>query len=106
MLVTRRGKPGAIRRTHWITALVSAPLLALFAFTAVQMAHRTAAVLPAINALHRSRVVAPFASAALLILTATGIVLWFNGRDRRTGAALLTFGALVSGGLILWMRAG
>jgi hypothetical protein len=104
MLVTRRGKPGAIRRTHWIAALVSAPLLALFAATAVQMAHRAQTVLPALNALHRSRALAPFASLALLILTATGLCLWRQSRDRRVGAALLAFGAVVSGGLLLWMR--
>jgi hypothetical protein len=102
MLWTRR--PG--KRTHWWAALVSLPVLAIFAVTAVQMAHRkwTAALRP-LNALHRSHAFAPVASVMLVVLAATGLWLWLTGRDRRTGGVLLTLGAAISGGLMLWMRA-
>src|SRR5690349_5662013 len=56
MALTRRGKPGLMRRIHWIAALPALPVLALFAITAVLTAHRrwiaSGAVFRALNAIH------------------------------------------------------
>jgi hypothetical protein len=112
MLATRRGRQGKLRRTHWWTALPALPVLTIFAATAIQMAHRSwwtaGPVWRALNAIHRARGLAPAPLASLLlpVLVATGLCLWLEGPNRRAGAALLAVGALVSGGLIVWMRAG
>jgi hypothetical protein len=113
MLATRRGRGSAIRRTHWITALIALPILAIFAVSAVQMAHRTwwtvGPVLRTLARWHRARGLAPapFAGALLLLLAATGFCLWLQSRrDRIAGAILLALGTVLLGGLIVWMRAG
>jgi len=110
MALTRRATKGTTRSIHRIAALFSIPVLAIFAASAVQMAHRTwwsaGPVTRALNAIHRARgfALAPVAATLLLVLAASGLWLWFQ--DRRPGVALAGVGALVSGGLILWMRAG
>jgi hypothetical protein len=113
MLATRRGRGGVVRRTHWITALIALPVLAIFAVSAVQMAHRTwwtvGPVLRAFARWHRARGLAqaPFAGVLLVLLAATGFCLWLQSRrDRIAGAILLALGTVLSGGLIVWMRAG
>jgi hypothetical protein len=113
MLVTRRGRGGTIRRTHWIVAWIALPVLAVFAVSAVQMAHRTwwtvGPVLRALALLHRARGLAPapFAGALLLLVAATGFCLWLQSRrDRLAGAIVLALGAVLSGGLMVWMRVG
>jgi hypothetical protein len=113
MLVTRRGRGGALRRTHWLVALIALPILVIFAVSAIQMAHRlwwtAGPVLRAFALLHRTRGLAPapVAGALLLLLAATGFSLWLQSRrDRFAGAVLLALGASLSGGLIVWMRVG
>jgi len=108
MVAKRRGRPGMARRTHWIAAWTALPVLAIFAFTAVQMSHRGWwAPIAALNALHRARGgwLAPLASVQLMVLGATGFYLWFrSSADRRTGAIVLAAGTLAAGGLIVSMR--
>jgi hypothetical protein len=113
MLVTRRGRGGALRRTHWLVALIALPILVIFAVSAIQMAHRlwwtAGPVLRGFALLHRTRGLAPapVAGALLLLLAATGFSLWLQSRrDRFAGAVLLALGASLSGGLIVWMRVG
>ena len=112
MFATRRRQAGLARRIHWSTALPVIPLVALFALTAVLMAHRnwwTAGPLTReLFSWHRSRgmPLAPLTGVLLLVMAATGLYLWLCGRDRRIGAALLAIGTIVSGGLIFWMRGG
>ena len=112
LAVTRRWRPGAIRRTHWLTAIVALPVLTVFAVSAIHLAHRSwwtaGPVSRTLASLHQGRggALPPVATALLPILAATGLVLWYRGRDRRAGAVLLVVGALVSGGLLVWMRGG
>jgi hypothetical protein len=106
LAATRRWKPGAIRRTHWIGGLLGLPVLAIFAVSAIQMAHRAWRIPKSLNSLHRGFVLPPLATALLLTLATTGLLLWYRGRDRRLGAVLLAAGTLISGGLLVWMRGG
>jgi len=113
MLLTRRGPRGWLRRTHWIVGLVALPVLSVFVVSAVQLAHRTwlstGPVLRSLHSLHRGRgfALAPVAAVILLVLAATGVCLWFQTRrSHPVATALLALGTAVSGGLILWMRAG
>jgi hypothetical protein len=112
LAVTRRWRPGAVRRTHWTAALIALPVLAIFAASAIQLAHRSwctaGPVARTLASLHRGRGVAlpQLAAVLLVILAATGLVLWYRGRDHRLGAVLLAAGTLVSGGLLVWMRGG
>ena len=113
MAVSRRGRGGVLRRTHWIAAWVALPVLAIFAVSAVQMAHRSwwtvGPVLRTLAVWHRARGLAPapLASALIFLLAATGLCLWAQSRrDRLTRAIVLGLGTLLSGGLIVWMRAG
>jgi hypothetical protein len=110
MALKRRGKPGILRRAHWIVAWSALPVLTIFSVTAIQMAHRTwFPALSALDLLHRERGgwMAPVASGQLLLLGATGLWLWFRaGGSRRAGTAALTFGVVVAGGLIAAMRWG
>jgi hypothetical protein len=103
LAVTRRWRPGAIRRTHWVTAIAGMPVLTIFAVSAIQMAHRAWAIPKTLNALHRGGILPPVATVLLVVLAGTGLMLW---RDRRLGAVLLAAGALISGGLLVWMRGG
>jgi len=111
LLIARRWQAGALRRTHWIAGLIALPVLAFFAASAVQMAHRTwwtaGALWKSLAVMHRARGVAPpLATVLLLGLITTGVCLWYRERNRRAGAVLLTASAVVSGGLIVWMRGG
>src|SRR5262249_5335219 len=111
LLIARRRRAGALRRTHWIAGLIALPLLAFFAASAVQMAHRTwwtaNALWKSLAAMHRARGVAPpLATVLLLVLIATGVCLWYRGRDRRAGAVLLAGGRVMWGGLIVGRRGG
>jgi hypothetical protein len=104
---------GTVRRIHWVTGILAVPVLAIFTASAIQMAHRTWWWRPSIvwNLLagwHRGRgmgVVLPSAGTlVLLTLAATGLVLWYRGRERRVGSFILGAGAVLSGGLFVWMR--
>jgi hypothetical protein len=107
----RRGTRGTLRRVHRYTALGALGLVAVYEISAVQMAHRAwlkaGPVLGAFNRIHRMRGVgfSPLLGAALVVLGATGLWLWWKlQRDRRVGAGLLAFGIIMAGGLICWMR--
>jgi hypothetical protein len=110
LAVTRRWRPGAIRRAHWIAALAGLPVLAILSASAIQLAHRTwwtaGPFSRTLAVLHRGSgsVLPPIATVILLSLGATGLVLWYRGRDRRLGGLLLAAGTVVSGGLLVWMR--
>jgi hypothetical protein len=107
LAITRRWRPGAIRRTHWIAGIVAVPVLAIFTASAIQMAHRTWWIASRrLNSLHRGFALPPLATALLLTLAATGIVLWYRGGDRRPGTIVLAAATLISGGLLIWMRNG
>jgi hypothetical protein len=112
LAVTRRWRPGIIRRTHWLTAIVALPVLTIFAVSAIQLTHRSwwaaGPFSRMLASLHRGRSggLPPVATALLPFLAATGMVLWYRGRDRGPGAVLLAVGALVSGGLLVWIRGG
>ena len=112
LLIARRWRTGVLRRTHWIAGLIGLPVLAIFAASAIQMTHRTwwtaGAFWKSLAAMHRARGVAlpPLATVLLVVLIASGVCLWYRGRDRRTGAVLLAASALMSGGLLVWMRGG
>jgi hypothetical protein len=110
LIVTRRGRRGALRRTHWISALTALPVLAIFTASAIQLAHHTwwksDPFWRALSSLHRGHALPPIASTLLVTLAATGLMLWYQGRDRRLGGIVLAAGTLVSGGLLLWMRNG
>ena len=106
----RRAARGTLRRVHRYTALGAMALVAVYQVSAIQMEHRTwlraGPVLSALNRIHRMRGggLAPLLGAALLVLGATGLWLWWRlGRERRLGALLLTAGIFL-GGLICWMR--
>ena len=109
----RRGTGGTLRRVHRYTALGALAPLAVYQISAVQMAHRgwlnAGPVLGALDRIHRLRGIgfSPLLGAALVVLGATGLCLWWKlGRERRLGAVLLAFGLMVAGGLICWMRLG
>jgi len=108
LAITRRWRPGALRRTHWIAGIVALPVIAIFAASAIQMAHRTwwtaGPFWRTLASIHRGRVLPPLATVLLLTLAATGVVLWTRGRDRRLGAIVLATATLFSGGLLVWMR--
>jgi hypothetical protein len=107
LAIMRRWRRGAIRSTHWIAGIAAVPVLAIFTASAIQMAHRT--WWPSwrlLMALHRGSKLPPIATALLLTLAATGIVLWYRGRDHRPGTIVLGAATLISGGLLVWMRNG
>jgi hypothetical protein len=110
LAVTRRWRPGAMRRTHWVAGLIALPVLTTFAASAIQMAHRTwwtaGPFWRAMARLHRAGALPPLATVLLLTLAATGVVLWTRGRDRLIGAVLLAAATLFSGGLLVWMSGG
>jgi hypothetical protein len=117
MRTRRRQK---IRTIHLWTALFCLPFLAVYAVTAVQMAHRTwfsnAGLMGALNRMHRMQglwrafpwiAAVGFVSLGLLALGATGLWLWFqNHRERWIGGALLASGIALAATLIVSMRAG
>jgi hypothetical protein len=112
LLVRRRFRPGTGRRIHWFSGLIALPVLAVFVASAIQMAHRhwwtPSPVWRTLASLHRARGIAlpPLASLLIVALAASGLYLWYRGRDRRMGALVLAGGAVFGGLLIVWMRAG
>jgi hypothetical protein len=106
LAIERRWLRGAIRRTHWITALAAVPVLGIFVVSALHLAHRSWPIPVLLLRLHRGVKLPPVATVLLVMLAVTGIVLWWRGRDRRAGAVVLAAATLVSGGLVLWMRGG
>jgi hypothetical protein len=107
LAIRRRWRPGTIRRIHWIAALAGVPVLAIFALSAVQLAHRTWwTTNRALSSLHRGIVLPPVAALLLVTAAGSGVILWYRGRERRLGAVILAVGTLVSGGLLVWMRGG
>jgi len=105
----RRGASGVARRTHRWTAMGALAPIVVYEVSAVQMAHRTWLPVTVLNQIHRMRGVSfsPVLGAGILVLCATGLLLWWQlRRDRRVGAAMLAAGCLVGGGLMWWMRMG
>ena len=103
----RRGTHGRPRRVHRWLGLGSLALVAIYEVSAIAMAHRTWFHADALNRLHRLRGsgLSALLGVALLTLAATGLILWWRmPRERRAGAAVLAFGVLFAGGLIIWMR--
>jgi uncharacterized iron-regulated membrane protein len=121
----RRGTPlsadgsGTARRVHRYAALGALGPLVVYEISAIGMAHRawmqagaglgavSGTVIGALSRIHRMRGagLAPLLGAALLVLGATGLWLWWKARrGRRVGAVLLSAGILFAGGLICWMR--
>jgi hypothetical protein len=109
----RRVPYSTARRVHRYTALGALPLVAVYEISAVALAHRTwlkaGPVLGVFHRIHRMLGFgfSPLLGAALLVLGATGLWLWWKlHRERPVGAALFGFGFFLAGGLIWWMRTG
>ena len=101
-----RGTRGTMRRVHRYTAWIALALLAIYETSAIQMAHRALPAITALNRLHRTQGILPaLMGAALLVLSASGLYLWWRmPRERRTGALALAAGALFAATLLIWMR--
>jgi len=108
--LSRRGATGGLRRVHRYTALAMFALLAIYGVSAVHMAHRTWwPALAWMDKVHRMRRLsfAPVLGAGLVVLAASGVVLWWTlRRDRRVGAVLLALGCAMMIVLAAWMRMG
>ena len=105
----RRGTGGTARRAHRWTAMTAMALIAVYEASAVQMAHRTWLPATLLTRMHRMRGLsfAPPLGVAILVLCATGLMLWWQlRRERAVGALLLAAGGVIGGGLIWWMRMG
>ena len=124
-LTTRPRRRNRIRSVHFYVAVCCLPFLAMYGITAVRMAHRAwfggwsgvaAGFMETLDRMHRLPVawrgypwvVLPgLVSLGLLTIGVTGLCLWFQKRtERMTGGAMLAFGAVMAGALIVWMRAG
>ena len=105
----RRGAGGKVRRTHRYTAMGTLALIAVYEVSAVQMAHRAWMPATVLNQIHRMRGVSfsPLLGMGIVVLCATGVLLWWQLRmDRRVGLGLLGCGCTLATGLIWWMRMG
>jgi PepSY-associated TM region len=109
--LSRRSAKGGWRRAHRYTALAIFALLAIYGVSAVHMAHRTwvkaGPALSWLDKVHRMRGVsfAPVLGVGLVVLSASGMVLWWMlRRDRRAGVLLLALGCAIAIILAAWMR--
>lgn len=120
-LTTRPRRRQWIRGVHFCTAACCLPFLVLYGITAVRMAHRAwfrpaAGFMQTLDRMHSLPsawrrypwVALPgLVGLGLLAIGATGLFLWFEKRrERRTGGAILAFGIVLVGTLIVWMREG
>jgi len=82
-------------------------VIAIYEVSAIAMAHRTWLHTETLNRIHRMRGLWLSAGIgmALLVMGATGLMMWWRmPRERRSGAAVVGLGALIAGGLMIWMR--
>ena len=103
----RRGTRGGVRQVHRWVGLVSLAAIAIYEMSAIAMAHRTWLHAEALNRIHRMRGSGLSAAlgVALLVMAGTGLMMWWRmPRERRAGVAMLGLGAIVAGGLMVWMR--
>lgn len=111
MVAQRNFRVATVRGAHHLTALVLLPVAAIYAVSALQMAHRTwlraAGVVAWAGRIHRgSTLLAGAIGAGVLAVVTTGVLLWWTAKRYRnfgivTGAAAALFAA----GLIVAMRA-
>jgi hypothetical protein len=108
--ISKWGSRGGWRRAHRYTAVVILALLLIYGVSAVHMAHRTWwRGLAWMDKLHRMRGVsfAPALGLGMVVLGASGIVLWWTmRRERRAGGLLVALGCIVAIVLAAWMRMG
>jgi hypothetical protein len=105
----RRGTGGTARRVHRWVGLGSLAVIAIYEASAIAMAHRTWFHAEALSRIHRMRGSGLSAGlgVALLVMGATGLMMWWRmPRERRAGAAAVGIGLVVAGGLMVWMRMG